>query len=153
MPGPIATQGSMHVCPMSDGPKPHVGGPVIGPGAINILVNNKPAALIGDICTCVGPPDMIAQGAPNVFFNGVPVACQGDMTAHGGVITVGEPNVIIGSATLTPSTTLELNKIPFPQITLANRQLEANQGAITNQEKLKEEAKKHGVLGNFSISL
>lgn len=115
MPGPVATIGSIHVCPMCSGSTPHVGGPITGPGSPNILVNNKPAALMGDMCTCVGPPDVIVQGAPNVFFNGVPVVCQGDLTAHGGVITVGEPTVIIGSATVMPSITMPLSKIPFPK--------------------------------------
>ena len=153
MPGPIATQGSMHVCPMCTGTTPHVGGPIVGPGAPNILINGKPAALMGDMCTCVGPPDVIAQGAPNVFFNGVPVACQGDLTAHGGVITVGEPNVIIGSATPTPSKTMPLDRIPFPKITIVNRILGNAKEAQANQEKLKEEAKKHGYLSDFDLSI
>ncbi len=137
MPGPVATIGSMHVCPMCSGTVPHVGGPVSGPGAPNILINGKPAALMGDMCVCVGPPDVIAQGAPSVFFNGVPVACQGDMTAHGGVITVGEPNVIISTATPTPSVTLPVSKIPFPKISITNRVLGNAKEAIANQEQLK----------------
>ena len=153
MPGPIATQGSMHVCPMCTGTTPHVGGPIMGPCTPNILVNGKPAAIMGDMCTCVGPPDVIAQGAPNVFFNGVPVACQGDLTAHGGVITVGEPNIIIGSATPTPSNTMPLNNIPFPKITFTNKVLGNAKEAITNQEKLKEESKKHGYLIDVDFSL
>ena len=157
MPGPIATQGSMHVCPMCSGTTPHVGGPIIGPGAPNILINNKPAALMGDTCICVGPPDVIAQGAPNVFFNGVPVACLGDLTAHGGVITVGEPNVIVGSAVPTPSVTMPLNRIPFPNITFKDRLLTSITGnslaeAEENQNKLKEEAKKHGYFNDFTFS-
>lgn len=146
MPGPIATLGSMHVCPMTTGPTPHVGGPVTGPGTPNILVNGKPAAIMGDMCVCVGPPDVIVQGAPNVFFNGVPVACVGDMTAHGGVITVGEPNVIVGSATPAPSVTMAASRIPFPKITMKDRLLASLTGnsdklkeAEENQKKLKDE--------------
>ncbi len=158
MPGPIATIGSMHVCPMCTGTTPHVGGPVIGPGAPNILINGKPAALMGDSCTCVGPPDVIAQGAPNVFFNGVPVSCLGDLTAHGGTITIGEPNVIIGNAAPAPSVTIQLNKIPFPNITLKDRVLASISGnslaeAQANQERLKEEAKKQGYLIDVDFSL
>ncbi|WP_024480863.1 PAAR domain-containing protein [Cellulophaga baltica] len=136
MPGPIATIGSMHVCPMCTGTTPHVGGPIVGPGTPNILINGKPAALMGDTCVCVGPPDVIAQGAPNVMFNGVPVACIGDMTAHGGAITVGEPNVIIGSAAPTPSITMAVNKIPFPEIASNT----SNEEAIANQQLLREAA-------------
>lgn len=146
MPGSIATIGSMHVCPMCSGNVPHVGGPVSGPGAPNVLINKKPAALMGDVCICVGPPDMIAQGAPNVFFNGVPVVCIGDMTAHGGAIVQGEPNVIIGSATPLPPVTMAVSKIPFPKITLKDRVLASLSGnslaeAEKNQAKLKEEEK------------
>jgi hypothetical protein len=50
------------------------------------------------MATCVGPPDVIAQGSPTVFINGMPAARIGDMTAHGGVIVVGSPNVMIGEA-------------------------------------------------------
>ncbi|WP_173427659.1 PAAR domain-containing protein, partial [Geofilum rubicundum] len=76
---------------------PHVGGPVAGPGAPNVLINGKPAALMGDVCVCAGPPDTIVQGEPTVLINGVPVATMGSMTAHGGSIVAGEPNVLIGS--------------------------------------------------------
>ncbi len=144
MPGPIATIGSMHVCPMTSGTVPHVGGPVTGPGAPNILINNKPAALMGDLCTCVGPPDTIVQGAPSVFFNGVPVACIGDMTAHGGSITSGEANVIIGTATPTPSVTMPVRKIPFPKITLINKVMGNAKEAIANQEAIKEAEAQEG---------
>ncbi|WP_369403677.1 hypothetical protein [Geofilum rubicundum] len=41
---PIATIGSMHICSMVTGYVPHVGGPVSGPGAPNVLINGKPAA-------------------------------------------------------------------------------------------------------------
>lgn len=135
----------MHVCPMCTGTVPHVGGPVTGPGAPNILINNKPAAVMGDMCTCVGPPDVIAQGEASVFFNGVPAVSIGAMTAHGGSITVGEPNVIISTSTPSPSVTMAVTKIPFPKITVLNKVIAAASGnsldeAIKNQEKLKNEA-------------
>ncbi len=144
MPGPVATIGSMHVCPMSDGPKPHVGGPIIGPGAPNVMINGKSVALLGDMCTCMSAPDVIAMGSPSVFVNGVPVVCQGDLTAHGGVIVQGEPNVIIGTATPLPPVKIPVSKIPFPKISLKNRVLssvtgKSNAEAKANQDKLKEE--------------
>ncbi len=115
---PIATVTSMHVCPLVSGTVPHVGGPIVGPGAPNVLINGKPAALMGDVATCVGPPDTIVQGNPSVLINGVPVACQGDMTAHGGTITSGDPTVLISTATPKPSVTMPLKKIPFPKINI-----------------------------------
>ena len=118
---PIATVGSMHICPMCSGTVPHVGGPISGPGAPNVLINNKPVALMGDMCVCVGPPDMIAQGHPLVKVNGVPVVCVGDLTGHGGSVTVGEPTVTISTAVPTPSVTLPKEKIKFPTINFVNR--------------------------------
>ena len=115
---PIATMGSMHVCPMCSGTVPHVGGPISVPGAPNVLINGKPAALMGDMCVCVGPPDVVAQGNPSVLINGVPVVCQGDLTAHGGAITAGEPNVMVSVAQPNARATMPLSQIPFPEIRL-----------------------------------
>ena len=50
----------------------------------------------GDACVCVGPPDVIAMGSMKVLIGGQPAARLGDMTAHGGAITVGFPQVLIG---------------------------------------------------------
>lgn len=91
---PVATVGSMHVCPMCSGTVPHVGGP-ISQGDPTVLINGKPVATIGSMCTCVGPPDVVAQGEATVLVNGVPIATVGALTAHGGSVTVGEANVII----------------------------------------------------------
>jgi uncharacterized Zn-binding protein involved in type VI secretion len=55
-----------------------------------------PAAKVGDMLTCVGPPDTIAAGSGTVMIAGQPAARLGDSTAHGGSITVGLPTVIIG---------------------------------------------------------
>jgi uncharacterized Zn-binding protein involved in type VI secretion len=85
----------MHTCPMSDGPKPHVGGPV-AQGVPTVLIDGMPAATVGSLCTCVGPPDAVVKGSMTVYIGGQPAARMGDMTVHGGVITVGSPTVIIG---------------------------------------------------------
>ncbi|PTX55604.1 putative Zn-binding protein involved in type VI secretion [Litoreibacter ponti] len=93
---PAARLGDNHVCPMVDpGPKPHVGGPISGPCAPNVMIGNMPAAVVGDMCVCVGPPDTIAQGSSKVMINNKPAARLGDGTAHGGKIVVGYPMVII----------------------------------------------------------
>lgn len=93
---PAARVGDMHVCPMSDGPKPHVGGPILSPGVPTVLIGFMPAAVVSNMCTCVGPPDSIVKGSMTVLIGGKPAARMGDMTAHGGVITVGCPTVLIG---------------------------------------------------------
>ncbi|TVQ33634.1 MAG: type VI secretion protein [Phycisphaeraceae bacterium] len=98
---PAARIGDMHTCPMVDpGPKPHVGGPVVGPGCPTVLVGGVPAARVGDKATCVGPPDTIANGNPTVHIGGKPAARMGDATAHGGVIVAGLPTVLIGPTQL-----------------------------------------------------
>jgi uncharacterized Zn-binding protein involved in type VI secretion len=86
----------MHVCPMFDGPKPHVGGPVLPPGAPTVMIGGLPAAVAGGMCTCVGPPDTIAMGSTTVMIGGMPAARMGDTTAHGGSIVLGCFTVLIG---------------------------------------------------------
>lgn len=96
---PAATLTSMHACPMvTPGlpPIPHVGGPIVGPGVPNVLISGLPAAVVGDTCVCVGPPDAIVKGSATVMISGRPAARMGDTTAHGGSIVIGVPNVMIG---------------------------------------------------------
>lgn len=92
---PAARIGDMHVCPMFNGPVPHVGGP-IAIGCFTVLIGKRPAARIGDMATCVGPPDTIAMGSGTVMIGGMPAARLGDTAAHGGKIVVGEFTVLIG---------------------------------------------------------
>ncbi|MFK7771546.1 MAG: PAAR domain-containing protein [Saprospiraceae bacterium] len=93
---PAARITDMHVCPMTTGPVPHVGGPIVGPGVPTVLIAGMPAAVIGDICTCVGPPDSIVVGSATVMIGGKPAARMGDSTAHGGSIVLGAFTVMIG---------------------------------------------------------
>jgi uncharacterized Zn-binding protein involved in type VI secretion len=86
---PAARVSDMHVCPMWTGLVPHVGGPIIPPGCPTVLIGGLPAARVGDICTCAGPPDVIATGSTSVLIGGMPAARMGDMTAHGGAIVMG----------------------------------------------------------------
>lgn len=94
---PAARVGDMHTCPLFDGPKPHVGGPVLPPGCPTVLIGGQPAARLGDSAVCIGPPDTIAKGEPTVLIGGKPAARLGDTTVHGGVLVVGCPTVLIGS--------------------------------------------------------
>jgi uncharacterized Zn-binding protein involved in type VI secretion len=96
---PAARVGDMHTCPLATPgtpPVPHVGGPVLPPGAPTVLIGGQPAARVTDMCVCVGPPDAIAKGSPTVLIGGLMAARVGDLTVHGGVITVGLPTVMIG---------------------------------------------------------
>ena len=93
---PAARLTDMHVCPMVTGLVPHVGGPIAGPGVPTVLIGSLPAAVMGDTCICVGPPDTIAKGSATVLIGGKPAARLGDITAHGGNIILGLPTVMIG---------------------------------------------------------
>lgn len=86
----------MHVCPMVTGIVPHVGGPILPPGCPTVLIGGLPAACLGDMLTCVGPPDSIVMGSVTVMIGGKPAARMGDMTAHGGSIVLGCFTVLIG---------------------------------------------------------
>jgi len=94
---PFAARASdMHICPMITGVVPHVGGPVLPPGCPTVLIGGLPAARVGDMLTCTGPPDTIAAGSGTVMIGGSPAARLGDSTAHGGVLILGCFTVIIG---------------------------------------------------------
>lgn len=93
---PAARVGDMHVCPMVTGIVPHVGGPILPPCASTVLTGKMPQARISDMCTCVGPPDVIAMGAFTVLVQKMPAARMLDMTAHGGMIVMGMFTVLIG---------------------------------------------------------
>src|SRR5471032_2967844 len=93
---PAARVTDMHVCPMVTGIVPHVGGPILPPCAVTVLTGMLPQARVGDMLTCVGPPDVIALGSFTVIVTGQPAARMGDMTAHGGSIILGLPTVLIG---------------------------------------------------------
>jgi len=96
---PAARLTDLHECPIiTPGlpPIPHVGGPIVGPGASTVLIAGLPAARVGDMLVCVGPPDSIITGSATVMICGIPAARIGDKTAHGGTIIIGAFNVIIG---------------------------------------------------------
>ena len=96
---PASRVTDLHVCPMQTPalpPIPHVGGPIVGPGAPNVLIGGLPASVVGDTCTCVGPPDVVVKGSATVLITSRPAVRIGDSTAHGGTVTLGLPTVMIG---------------------------------------------------------
>lgn len=93
---PAARLSDNHVCPMVTVLVPHVGGPIVGPGIPTVMIEKMPAAVMGDNCVCVGPPDVIAKGSATVMIGGKPAARLGDSTAHGGSIVLGAMTVMIG---------------------------------------------------------
>ena len=96
MPKPAARVSDMHVCPMVTGLVPHVGGPCLPPGSPTVLIQGLPAAAVGDMAVCTGPPDVICMGSPTVMVQSRPAARMADSTAHGGMIVGGAPTVLVG---------------------------------------------------------
>lgn len=65
----------MHTCPLvNPGGAPHVGGPITGPSSPTVLIGNMPAAVMGDLLVCAGPPDVIVKGSVTVIIGGKPAA-------------------------------------------------------------------------------
>ena len=154
---PAARVGDTHMCPMvTPGvpPIPHVGGPVLPPGQVTVLIGSMPAARMGDMCLCVGPPDSIIKGSTGVMIGKMPAARMGDMTVHGGTIMVGLPTVLIGEtevtdpnvlmmivflAALLDSGQLTMHDLQLmaksPTLMSKFKQIQANGGRITVDDK------------------
>lgn len=96
--GDAARVGDNHSCPASNpgSGNPHTGGLITGPGISKVLIGKKPAAVVGDQCTCVGPFDSILSGSSTVKIGGQFAARKDDPTQHGGKILAGFAKVKIG---------------------------------------------------------
>jgi uncharacterized Zn-binding protein involved in type VI secretion len=98
---PVARVNDLHVCPMQTPavvPIPHVGGPVMGPGALTVWAGGMPVSVMGDIAICVGPPDVLCMGSGTVMAEGRPVVRISDMSAHMGNVVIGWPSVMVGDS-------------------------------------------------------
>jgi len=94
---PAARVTDMHTCPMVTPPGvPHVGGPISSPSAPTVLIGKLPAAGMGSVAVCVGPPDAVVKGSTTVLCGKIPLARMGDSCAHGGAITLGCVTVLAG---------------------------------------------------------
>jgi uncharacterized Zn-binding protein involved in type VI secretion len=93
---PAARITDMHVCPLTTGMVPHVGGPILPPGAPTVLIAGLAAARVSDLAACSGPPDTIVTGAFTCLVAGVPLARLGESCVHGGKIVSGCTTVLVG---------------------------------------------------------
>jgi|SRR6185503_9146817 len=98
---PAARNSDSHMCLKPQPPPPgkvHGPGTIVATGAAKVFINNMPAAVEGDTCTCPEPNNTIKKGSATVFIGGKGAARQLDETSHfaGGVITKGSQNVFIG---------------------------------------------------------
>jgi uncharacterized Zn-binding protein involved in type VI secretion len=101
--GPALRAGDTALCPLFDGPKPHVGGAITPVAAVpTVLIANMPAAVANNLpggIVCVSPaPNGIAMGSMTVLIGNFPAARLGDLAMHGTPIAPGPgcPTVIIG---------------------------------------------------------
>jgi len=93
---PAARMTDFQTCPMLDGPVPHVGGILSDPVAATVMIGGLPAAFIGTLGICEGPPTTVISGSATVMVENMPAARMGDSTDHGGLITTGCETVMIG---------------------------------------------------------
>src|SRR5512142_1990238 len=56
-----------HTCPLSDGPKPHVGG-LVALGSTTVMIGGLPAVRMGDSVVEAGAPNAIVMGAMTVLI-------------------------------------------------------------------------------------
>lgn len=127
---PAARVTDMHTCPMTTGVVPHVGGPILPPCCPTVQVAALPAARITDLATCVGPPDIITMGSASVLIGALEAARVGDITAHGGVIVVGCPTVMIGGPTMVGSPIRAAQFFPGRQANKDTCALMSTQGIV-----------------------
>lgn len=132
----IAIVGSMHVCPMVTGVTPHVGGPISGPGNPGVLIDGMPVSVMGDMCVCAGPPDVIVTGCSGVLVDGVPIVTETCLTAHGGMVTTGVEGVTVSSTPM-KSAVVPLKRISFPKISLTST-IFANKLASNAEKRIAE---------------
>jgi uncharacterized Zn-binding protein involved in type VI secretion len=89
----------MTLCPLvTPAGEPHSAGVIIRNDEPTVFIDYRAAVRMGEISFCMaGGPAMILGGCPTVFIENRPAAREGDYTAHGGVIAIGSPFVIIGN--------------------------------------------------------
>jgi uncharacterized Zn-binding protein involved in type VI secretion len=59
----------VHVCTLTTGTVPHVGG-MVAKGSLTVLINDVPAARMGDTIVEAGPPNAITEGCTTVLIGG-----------------------------------------------------------------------------------
>lgn len=105
MGNPVSRTTDLHTCPAFTGPVPHVGGPIMPMPPPRVLVVGPPCARLADYAMCVGPLDVVSQGASTVLALGLPITHLTAQTVHGGLVAMGAPTVLVGG----PSFSLPAN--------------------------------------------
>jgi uncharacterized Zn-binding protein involved in type VI secretion len=76
-------------------------GVITGPGVATVLIESKPAAVVGDNHACSfrpppHPPLPIVIGSMSVLIGGRPAARVGDSAGCGATIVLGAATVMVG---------------------------------------------------------
>ncbi|MGE0441808.1 MAG: PAAR domain-containing protein [Gemmatimonadales bacterium] len=78
-------------------------GSIAGPGVANVLIDGKPAAVVGDLHSCAmpptagpHPPSPFQQGSTSVSIGGRAALRVGDIAGCGASIMGGAFDVLIG---------------------------------------------------------
>ena len=95
MPFPCAMLTSFQLCPMLDGPVPHVGGVIVESTCDNVIAGILPAASMLSTAICIGPPATVLDGSPTFIADFMPVAVMLSTTDHGGEVLEGLPTMLI----------------------------------------------------------
>lgn len=90
---PIARNLDPTACPS------HVAGVIARPVG-NVTANSRSIARLQGTLDCGGAKDRVITGAATVRVNGQCVARMGDGTVHGGFVSLGSPNVVVGGPTV-----------------------------------------------------
>ena len=95
MPFPCAMLTSFQLCPMLDGPIPHVGGVIVESTCDNIIAGILPAADMTSMAICIGPPANVVDGSPSFIADCLPIAVMLAETDHGGMVLEGFPTILV----------------------------------------------------------
>jgi uncharacterized Zn-binding protein involved in type VI secretion len=108
---PASRIGDTHVCPMVTVLVPHVGGPLIL-GSLTVIVGGVPQSRVTDMLICIGPPDAVVNGSPNVMVGMAGAA--GGLGAVLGAALAGLKNFLGGypKAVLQPDGTIATQYSP-----------------------------------------
>ena len=77
-------------------------GTITGPGVATVLIENMPAAVLGDSHACTLPPpahipaSVIVNGSSSVLIGGRPAARMSDAAGCGSMIVAGATKTVIG---------------------------------------------------------
>jgi len=71
------------------------GGPIID-GDFTVVINGLPAAYMGSMGICIGPPCTVMLGEPTVLMTEMPAAFLGSVTVHGTAEAVDEQRMLAG---------------------------------------------------------